>query len=229
MRRTVRGFSLIELLVVCAIIAVIVGFTIPAATTLIKGSQLTQAAQIVSDQIGLARQLALSKNRSVEVRFYRFGDKETPGESSDNPENGKYRAFQCFEITESGAAVPLTKLQRLPSAVIMNRAELSSLLDEKNRTPKDAQKVPGAPELPRDVKLAYRYQAFRFLQDGSTDLPALDPGSNDAKTWFLTLHSIDLPDTLSELKDPKGGTINFFTLQIDPVSGAIRSYRPSAG
>src|SRR4051794_35822389 len=63
----VRGFSLIELLAVMGIIALIVGFTIPAVTTMMRGSQLTQGSQLLGDQIALARQLALSENRSIEV------------------------------------------------------------------------------------------------------------------------------------------------------------------
>ena len=152
-RVTSRGFSLIELLVVCSIIALVVGFTVPAATTLIRGSQLTQAAQAVSDQISLARQQALSKNRPVEVRFYRFGDRESPGENSEDPESGKYRAMQCFEIIESGAAIPLNKIQRLPATVVFNRAGMSTLLDESLRgVAKNAEDDSSAPELAREVE-----------------------------------------------------------------------------
>jgi uncharacterized protein (TIGR02596 family) len=113
-----RAFSLIELLVVIAIIAIITSFAIPAATTIIRGSQLTQASQVLSDQISLARQQALSRNRQIEVRFCRFGDPEIPGEKASDPTSGAYRSIQVFEIAESGAAVPLNKLQRLPSAVL---------------------------------------------------------------------------------------------------------------
>ena len=81
-----RAFSLVELLVVMAVIAIVAGFAVPAVTTMLKGSQLTQGSQMVVDQIALARQTALSRNRSVEVRFYKFADPEIPGEDVKKPE-----------------------------------------------------------------------------------------------------------------------------------------------
>src|SRR5688572_6612010 len=132
-RRRARAFSLIELLVVCAIIGVIIGFTIPAVTTMMRGSQLTQGSQVLTDQLSLARQLALTRNRPVEVRFYKFADPETPGEDVKEQSTWRYRAFQTFEVLDNGAILPLGKIQMLPSTVIMNEGKLSSLLDENVR------------------------------------------------------------------------------------------------
>ena len=220
-----RAFSLIELLVVCAIIGIIVGFTIPAATTMMRGSQLTQGSQLLNDQIGLARQTALARNRAVEVRFFRFADPEVPGEDPLDKGTWNYRGFQLFEILENGVAVPLSEFRTLPNTVIMNPGRLSSLLDDAVR---GEPKRPGPtdPEIPRlsSKKImkeeSYEFQAFRFRQDGSTDLPSA--GENE---WYVTLHGINdrVPEDAS--KPPP----NFFTLQVDPVSGATRSFRPNAG
>ncbi|MDQ3622244.1 MAG: Verru_Chthon cassette protein D [Verrucomicrobiota bacterium] len=212
------AFSLIELLVVIAIIGIITAFTIPAATTLIRGSQLTQGSQLLADQISLARQLALSKNRAVEVRFYRYGDSEIPGEDPDSPEAGKFRAFQLFEITESGGATPVNKMQRLPNAVVIRDGEYSSILSGTGQDPKKAADADVA--LPSNINRKYEYIAFRFLQDGSTNLSPT--GGESGGNWFVTL-----VNAIDEKKDIK--EINFFTLQIDPVSGTSKIYRPNAG
>lgn len=219
-----RAFSLIELIVVIAIIVLIASFTVPAATTILKGSQLTQASSTLVGQISLARQQALTKNRAVEVRIYRFADPESPGEELANPSSGKFRAIQLFEVLESGAAVPLDKMQMLPTNVVFAYTDdsavgLSSIIDEaKAGTPKK----PGtddkaAPRLPRGIDYSYEYVSFRFLQDGSTNLTPTD-------TWYLTL--IGLTDRLEAVDKPPA---NFFTVQVDPVSGSTRTFRPTAG
>jgi uncharacterized protein (TIGR02596 family) len=229
--RALAGFSLLELLIVCGIIAVVVGMTIPAATTMIRGSQLTQGAQMLTDQMALARQTALSKNRSIEVSFYKFGDPETPGEDRNNPETGCFRAFQCFEVLESGAAIPVNKVQRLPSTVVINETkELSTIIGDSRQNPIAPDNT--APELPRDVARKYLYSSFRFEADGSTNLSITRPtGDTNAKSmrWFITLHAMDLGGRITEPKDGTGKQINFFTLQIDPISGTATTYRPTAG
>src|SRR6218665_1327979 len=93
-----RGFSLLELLTVILIIGIVSVFVTPAVTTILKGSQISQGEQVLTDQFKIARQLALTKTRSIEVRFVRFGDPEVPGEKKDNPSTGNYRAIQLFEV-----------------------------------------------------------------------------------------------------------------------------------
>jgi hypothetical protein len=100
---------------------------------------------------------------------------------------------------------------------MINSQKLSSLVDATSETGTQAPKQPTAqdPELPRGVKKNYQYCSFRFLPDGSTNLLP-------TKSWYITVHL--LTDKVnSELPPP-----NFFTLQIDPVSGTTKSYRPAA-
>jgi uncharacterized protein (TIGR02596 family) len=223
-RRNIRAFSLIELIVVISIIVLVAGFTVPAASTILRGSQLSQASGMLVGQISLARQQALTKNRAVEVRFYRFADPETPGEDVANPGTGKFRGIQLFEVLENGIAVPLDKPQMLPNNVVFAYTEdksvgLSSIIDQaKAGTPKR----PGtddkaAPRLPRGIDYKYEYVSFRFLQDGSTDMTPTD-------TWYVTL--VGLNDVLKKATEPPP---NFFTVQVDPVSGSTRVFRPTAG
>ena len=229
-----RAFSLVELLVVVAVIAIIAGFAVPAVTTMIRGSQLSQGSQMVLDQMALARQTALARNRSVDVLFYKFADPETPGETADKPETGFFRAIQIFEILENGGALPLGPIQRLPVNVIMNEKGLSTLLNKGER-PRVIKPLDSDPEMPDTVaKKNYHYTALRYQPDGSTDLPATGAsggeGSGAVKgdPWYLTLHGTNAAKGTGQT-DGETSTLpdNYFTLQIDPITGTTRSYRPN--
>lgn len=212
------AFSLVELLVVITIIAIIAGFAVPAVTGIMRGSALTQASQLLTDQLSMGRQLALSKNRAVEVRIYKYADPEVPGEIVATESTWKFRAFQLFEVMESGVAVPVDKVQRFPDGVVMNSgASFSSLIAGTGQTLRAAANKDL--KLPRGVEDKYKYVSFRFRQDGSTDLLATQAGG-----WFVTINNMN--------DKPAGPTVppaNFFTLQIDPVSGSTKAFRPTAG
>jgi len=213
-----NAFSLIELLVVIAIIGIIGTIAVPAAGNLLKGSSLTQAANLLTDQMAAARQHALSRNRVVEVRFYRFADPELPGEVATDPSTGYYRALQFLEIGENGIPNPVGKVIRFPDTVMMNpNATLSSVLGVNTaaRLVTSAKLDANDPEMPRGVKKNYDYVSFRFLPDGTTNLPTTG-------LWYITVHLINDLGRASGEKPPP----NFFTWMIEPVSGGTKVLRP---
>jgi uncharacterized protein (TIGR02596 family) len=218
------AFSLIELLVVIAIIGIIGTFAVPAVGNLLKGSAMTQAANLISDNTASARQYALTKNRTVEVRFYSFADPELPGESIKDQSTWRFRALQYFEIGEGGVPNPVGKVARFPDTVIMNSdSTLSSIFGV--LTPTTPKSNNNDPELPRGVKLDYRYVSFRFQPDGSTSLSQDGPTTAGANNqWYITVHLLnDLPKATAGKPPP-----NFFTWMIDPVSGSTKLLRPGA-
>ncbi len=230
MNRRRAAFSLVELLIVVAIIGVIAGFGVPALQGVLRGSAISQAASQLTDTLNLARQHAITKNRIVEVRLYRFGDPEVPGESATDPATGQFRAFQYFEISDAGIIIPVGKYQRLPDTIIMNPGPvLSSLLDDRLQR-KILSTSPGFkkdinPELPRGVKQSYDFVWFRFLPDGSTDLPPTGITGSDSAggRYFITLHALnDRARTNNDTVPPP----DFFTWQIEPVSGTSKTYKP---
>lgn len=223
--RLKRAFSLVELLVVVAVIGIVATFAVPAVSGMLRGSALTTAASTVVDQMSLARQHALSKNRLVEARLYRFADPETPGEDVTQPATGYFRAFQFFEMSEAGVMVPIGKVVRLADTIVMHFSPtLSDILAEDPAlivTPDSKTD----PELPRGVKHQYEYRAFRFFPDGTTSLsPTGVSGKPSAGgRWFATLLAIN------DINRTEGGTTpppNFATWMIDPVTGTSKILRP---
>ena len=219
-----NAFSLVELLVVIVIIGIIGSFAVPAAGQLLKGSALTQAANIFTDQTASARQQALTRNRSVEVRFYRFADPEQPGETVTDPNTGYFRAMQYFEIAEGGIPNPVGRYTRFPSTVIMNPdPTFSTMMSD---TPTSPNKNID-PDLPRGVGQNYTYLSFRFQPDGATSLSPTGGPSNGL--WFITVHLLnDLPNAKNGIGPALNQVHNFFTWMIDPVSGSSKIMRPGA-
>lgn len=206
--------SLLELLVVIGIMLALAVLLAPPATALMRSMSLTQAGQVVLDQFSYARQAALSRNRTIEIRFYQFGDPETPGESSSNPSGGKFRGFQMFEISEHGVATPIRKFQRLPKPIIIDSGDtLSSILSRPTVASGSALNFP----IPI-VGTSYNCISIFFQPDGTPKASNL----TSSDRWFLTLHCLSDGDRLSAGAIPS----NFLTLQIEAANGHFKIYRP---
>jgi len=205
-----RGaFSLVELLVVIAILLILMALVLPATTSLMRSMNISRAASLVTDEMNFARQTALSRNRDVELRFYRLGSK-LDGNTK------QYRAMRSFvaDGTDPTKSQPLSKVKYLPDSVILSdNTALSSLLDSDN--PARSGLTEGTETLPAG---ATEYVSFLFRANGGTSLKPISPPEGN---WFVTV--------MAENAQVEGGTglpPNYFTAQVDPVTGRTRSYRP---
>lgn len=194
-RRTARAFSLLELLLVMVVLGILLAVTAPAIIAPLRGSTLNQAGQLIGDQIALARQEALTRNREVQVRFYYW---------ATGPEAG-WRAVQIWrvETTDSDVTeVPAGRLRKLPAGVVISdNPSLSPLLD-------------ADPHVKGDAKIgddAVTYAGFRFLPGGRTSSTVV------ATNNFLTAQPI---------ADDPAAPKNFYTLQVDPLTGKVSVFRP---
>lgn len=184
------AFSLIELLVVLAIIGIVAVFAVPAASTIILGTELTRGSQVMSSQFSQARQAAITRNRTIELRLIKFADPEVPAEKSTDPKTWKFRSIQLMEVLPNGALVALQKPERLPGSVQMNDGPYSSLLSANAETTGQIPPVlvsasssnsePALPRMAKGEERNYQYVAFHFLPDGSTDLKAYGK-------WYVTI------------------------------------------
>jgi uncharacterized protein (TIGR02596 family) len=200
-----RAFSLIELLVVISVIIIMASFTAPSIASVLRGNEMNRAEQLLVQQLASARQTAIARNRRVEVRFYSLINPDAPGASK------AFCAMQTFLIDENNRATALGRVSKLPVTVLMNEAaansSLLSVADKQWDATTDPQiSLPG-------VGTAYTTKTFQFRPDGSTSL-------SSANKWYVTMHSAREGATAATPPP------NFATIQVDPVSGAVRSYRP---
>ncbi len=206
---SIHAFTLVELLVVIAVVGVLLALIVPAANQMMRGSNLTQSVELASDQLVLARQAAITSNRRVQVRFYQLPVACVNGANS-------FCAMQTFRIEETGHITALTKLQPLRANVMFaSDAAYSTILHPPGSA---ASTVTGTDQLPAYGNRSCSYVGFQYLPDGSTDL---DPTvAATAGGWFITL--VESNRAIPAGQPPA----NFGTLCVDPVSGHVRQLRP---
>jgi uncharacterized protein (TIGR02596 family) len=205
------GFTLIELLVVIVLITILVALLTPAVLPLLRASNLNTGASLLTDELNLARQLALTQNRDVEVRLYRIAPKTDPG-------NLQFRAFRCFYLDniDPAKSKPLSAIKHLPVSVIMTPDPVvSTLLDTENPERVGLTK---AQEILPGMTNKTDYVSFLFRATGGTNLTPITPPIGN---WFLTLYlENSAVDPATHLP------ANYFTAQVEPVTGRVRSFRP---
>jgi uncharacterized protein (TIGR02596 family) len=196
---TFSAFSLIELLVVVAIIGLLISATVPALNSVLENGRLTQAAALVVNQFTLARQRASAENKNITLRFIR---KDT---------SSPYDRIQLVTLDSANNATPVSRLTTLPmQTAIASDTALSSLMSLTESTASSA-KDPSLPEL----GTSYLYKQCTFRPRGSLDGDPLTMPSNCFATVVLQRNA-------SNTTAPA----NFATIQVDPVNGGLQVYRP---
>jgi prepilin-type N-terminal cleavage/methylation domain-containing protein len=82
----VRGFTLTELLLTCAIAATLMAMAVPVLSTVNNASKLSNAAQAVERELQTARMRAVSNNTKLRVR-------------TNCPSTGYYRIVEVLETS----------------------------------------------------------------------------------------------------------------------------------
>ncbi len=211
------GFTLMELLVVVSIISLLAVVSLPNVVSVVRGSQLTQSGQLIETQLQVARQVALSRNRTVEVRFYKLPVSGTTA----------FTAIQPFIISPAGSATPADKPYYLAGNMIMDSGNgqtldngttptLSTLLNQNEGNSISTHPQPNPISSPQYISTTgtnYTGVAFRFNPDGSTNLPV-------SNSWFVTIHAGTDGDNLTTPPN------NYYTIEVDPYNGHINDFHP---
>ena len=161
--RVRSAFSLIELLVVVAIIGLLMTAAVPALNSVLENGRLTQAATLIVNQFTLARQKASAENKNITLRFIR--------KDADSP----YDRIQLVTLDSANNATPVSRLTTLPmQTAIASDTALTSLMSLESTA--SSAKDPSLPEL----GTSYLYKQCTFRPRGSLDL-------NIQSNWFATV------------------------------------------
>lgn len=195
-----EAFSLVELLIVVGLIVIMLSLAVPAVNTVMISTNLNRGGQAFVDQIILARQMALTRNRDIEVRFWELTNSSTQG----------YRAIQLWLVDENGTnRFPLTRITQLPEGIIINtNPNLSPLLFGPNVP------IRGETNFPSYGKA--RYVGFRYRANGEADI-SIGSGGKSASNFLTIQHFSSEADTLPP---------NFYGIQVNPLTGRVTTYRP---
>ncbi|HSJ01052.1 MAG TPA: Verru_Chthon cassette protein D [Verrucomicrobium sp.] len=210
-RGLARGFTLVEMLFVCIVVGVLLAVAAPVGISVLQASGMNRATSMISDELNMARQLAMTRNREVEVRFYKVATDATT-------QDLQFRAFRSFLVEGDSPenVKALGNVQYLPESIIISAdTKNSTLLDYGNPNRSGLmlfqETLPGTSS-PVDCV------SFIFRPNGGTNLGPIDPPEGN---WYLTFHQAH-----AVVNVETGIPDNFCTVQIDPVSGRVRVYRP---
>jgi len=217
-----HGFSLIELMVVIAIMTLVTTF---GMRTLSNSSDLNAAVPAVSGMLNTARQIALTQNKYVQVRFYQQADQTDPRYghyfaigiySSNSPyylTTSQYATYQSYGWFQQEG-----RLYYLPRTVaILKSPQNSMLLDVLTSDAVNDRNGTGGSLAMQNCS----WVAFYFNPQGAVDVP-MDGAAPLAanKSYFSLCSVVQYRAAGNSLPS------DYATILLDPVNGRTQIVRP---
>lgn len=220
-----KAFTLIEILVVLAIISLIMFFSVPNMGEIIQGSKLTQAGDQLKYDLALAQQTAVKDNLTVEVRFYQYRQPDGTAEDA----NKSFTAYHMFSLIPDSEKpsdpraerilAPIGKIKKLPIGVVIPANATWSSLVSSSSIANGSQEVFGL--VPTEKITSATYRSFQINPDGSTNLE-----TSGATQWYVTLiDSTEITRAGSSLDSLAPN--NYICIQVDPFNGGTRWFQPN--
>ncbi len=224
MQKNKRHFTLLEILIVLALILVIVGLTTPAFSRLVIGSAVDQAGQMVSGQLAIARGEAIARRQYVALVM--------PGTSwtaEDDDANKRCQAFRLALVEESSGNyqfdswLPGSEWTYLPNGTVIAQVTSSEPwasggeLSRTGTSPDYEYTPTGTCSLSDNTQLKY---------NASTDVRAvIFTPEGQALDWtYITLMQGVVPAHETSVKNTNEN--NLFVLGVSPMTGKATTFFP---
>lgn len=196
-----HGFTIVELIIVVAIASMLLAFSTPYVLSSLQATSLTSSGDMLMHKISQAQQRALTENRPVALQFY-FYDKE---------------GIEACHAVQLVSVDPVTNVAAsLEEPVYWSEGR--TVLVSGDLSPVFAEIAPadkGEAEFEPFSSRGATFFRVRFYPGGSTSL------SVPLRQAYVTL--VGSNNYQEEMSEPPS---NYYTVQIDPVAGRVRSYRP---
>jgi uncharacterized protein (TIGR02596 family) len=213
-----QGFTLVELLVVLAIMSILTTISMMGFASLMASSHLNEATGILQGQLELARQTAKTLNRSVQLRLYK-----DQGNTSSSPSVDSLQIVVPAENPATETDQPIEKPVQLPQSVII--ADSSSDLILAALSQSGPSPNPFNPPLPANITNCYilTFSAAGAITSTDNNGKPVSPSSNDSTVyWSLSL----VPQRQYRAKGSVNEMQNYATFYINSVNGTSSVTQP---
>lgn len=212
--RLSRGFSLVEMLVVLAIISILAVSTLAAFKGTQNGLNLKGSAGTFLSVINLARQTAITRNAPVDVRIYKVEDSSGNGVQV-------YRTFQLVipaSYSSLGTDEFVGKPVSLAGDVIVDSdVTYSPLLSSTSSPWYIANESTSAPKQIQNMP----YVKFTFLPTGSINYDTTVTGTTSASPSLTLINEHGKGPIVANTP-----AANYVTVVLDTVTGRASTYQP---
>ena len=202
-RRSFQAFTLLEVLTVVTIIVLLLALMTPPLMSVLDANRLTESGQSLLYRISQAKQMALTSNRPVELRFFKYAD--------DNGVEGFHAAQLFFYDQEANKLEPIESPVYFNIGVMIPDSPIAPLLASGADPSADVLRAEREPFRSRDAE----YRKIIFYPNGSTSIAA------PLREAYVTLCS-----TRTDIADAATPPSNYYTIQVDPINGSTKAYRP---
>jgi len=217
--RSRKGFSLVELVTVMAIIGVLATVSMTGLASLMSSNHLNEGTAIVQGQLELARQTAKTLNRSVQLRLYQ----------DQNNTSAAAPSIDCLQVVvpaENSATEtdqPVEKPIFLPQNVIIADSTTDLTLTQFNGTGPSFELFNPAPPANYSYCYILTFSTTGAITETDASGKLVSPISkNGTVYWPVSL----VTQNLYRAKGSLGQMQNYATFYLNSVNGTYSCARP---